>query len=458
MWLEPNNIRKEAIYMSYIKRDMEETFLRVSEQFKVTLVTGPRQVGKTTMIKKLMEGSNRKYVTLDDLVLRDLAKNDPGMFIKMYPPPVFIDEVQYAPELFSYIKMQVDERGQNGDYWLSGSQIFRLMRNVSESLAGRVGLLDLFPLSQNEIYNQKKCMPLEIDFDRLKERAMDIPAASPVDMFTRIYNGGMPELITRGTDMRDRFYESYVRTYLERDVRDLWGDVNVLKFYRFMVAAAARTAQLVNFKSIADDAEIDQVTAKNWLNIMETLGLIFYLHPYSNNLLKRTIKAPKLYFYDSGLVAHLARWSSVETLMNGAQSGALFENFVVSEIMKGYYNCGRRPFLHYYRDKDNKEIDLLWETDGTLYPLEIKKTSAPDARLTKVFGTLEKSNKLPGNGGIVCMYEDFIPINKNNFIIPAKSVLCRACVRWVSTVGRNCLCFDTKWNLCYTYGHKHQLI
>ena len=406
--------------MSYIKRDMEETFLRTSQQFKITLVTGPRQVGKTTMMKKLMEDSDRKYVTLDDLVLRDLAKNDPEMFIKTYSPPVFIDEVQYAPELFNYIKIQVDERQQKGDYWLSGSQIFRLMRNVNESLAGRVGLLELFPLSQNEIYNHKQCMPLETDFGHLKERISNIPNATPVDIFTRIFNGGMPEVIADGADGRDRFYESYVRTYLERDVRDLSGDIDVLKFHRFMVAVAARTAQLVNFKSIADDAEIDQVTAKNWLNIMETLGLIFFLHPYSNNLLKRTIKTPKLYFYDCGLVAHLARWSSVETLMNGAQSGALLENFVISEVIKGYYNCGQSPFLHYFRDKDNKEIDLLWEANGTLYPLEIKKTSTPDIRLTKVFGVLEKSGKEVGNGGVVCMYDDFIPLTKNHFVIPIR--------------------------------------
>jgi predicted AAA+ superfamily ATPase len=401
---------------------MEEAFLRVANQFKVVLVTGPRQCGKTTMMKKLMEGSTRKYITLDDMVARALAKNDPETFIKTYSPPVFIDEVQYAPQLFSYIKMQVDERRQNGDYWLSGSQIFRLMRGVSESLAGRVGLLDLFPLSQNEIYNHKKCAPLETDFDHLKERASNIPDATPIDIFNRIYNGGMPELIAAEAADRERFYESYVRTYLDRDVRDLSGNVDVLKFHRFMIAVAARTAQLVNFKSIADDAEIDQVTAKNWFNIMETLGLIFYLYPYSNNLLKRTIKSPKLYFYDSGLVAHLARWSSVETLMNGAQSDALLENFVISEVMKGYHNCGRRPFLHYFKDKDSREIDLLWEANGTLYPVEIKKTSTPDIRLTKVFQALEKSGKVVGNGGIICMYDDFIPLTKNDFVIPVKCV------------------------------------
>ena len=408
--------------MLYIKRDMEETFLNVSKQFKVVLVTGPRQVGKTTMLKKLMEGTNRKYVTLDDLAARDLAKTDPGTFIKTYSPPVFIDEVQYAPELFSYIKMQVDNRQQNGDYWLSGSQIFRLMRGVSESLAGRVGLLDLFPLSQNEIYNHKECKPLDTDFDNLKERASGIPDVASIDIFTRIYNGGMPQIISEGTDRRDRFYESYIRTYIERDVRDLSGDINVLKFHRFMVAVAARTAQLINFKSIADDAEIDQVTVKNWLNILETLGLIFYLHPFSNNLLKRTIKSPKIYFYDSGLVAYLARWNSVETLMNGAQAGALLENFVVSEVTKGYCNSGQTPYLYYFRDKDNKEIDLLWEANGTLYPLEIKKTSNPNVRLTNVFKLLEKSGKILGNGGIICLYNDFLPLNKTNYIIPIKCI------------------------------------
>jgi predicted AAA+ superfamily ATPase len=401
---------------------MEETFLRVSDQFKVVLVTGPRQVGKTTMMKKMMEGGARKYVTLDDMVARGLAKNDPETFIQTYSPPVFIDEVQYAPELFSYIKMQVDDRQQKGDYWLSGSQVFRLMRGVRESLAGRVGLLDLFPLSQNEIYNHKPCKPLRMDFDDLKERARNIPDATPVDIFTRVYNGGMPQVIAEGLDNRDRFYESYVRTYLERDVRDLSGDIDVLKFHRFMVAVSARTAQLVNFKAIADDAEIDQATVKNWLNILETLGLIFYLHPYSNNLLKRTIKSPKLYFYDSGLVAYLARWSSVETLMNGAQAGALLENFVVSEVAKACYNSGVQPYLYYFRDKDNKEIDLLWEENGTLYPLEIKKTSSPDGRLTKVFHLLEKSGRLVGKGGIVCLYHDFLPLNRENYIVPIRCV------------------------------------
>ena len=408
--------------MPYLHRDIEETLMRVSKQFKVLLVTGPRQAGKTTMMKKLMEGSDREYVTLDDMAARSLAKKDPGTFIKTYRQPVFIDEVQYAPELFSYIKIQVDSQQRYGDYWLSGSQIFRLMRGVSESLAGRVGLLDLFPLSQNEIFNHKPCKPLETDFENLKERAAGIPETTPIDIFTRIYNGGMPQVITEGTDNRERFYESYIQTYLERDVRDLSGSIDVLKFHRFMIAVAARTAQLVNYKSIADDAEIDQATVKSWLNILETIGLIFYLRPYSNNILKRTIKSPKLYFYDSGLAAYLARWNSVEALMNGAQAGPLLENFVVSEIAKGYHNSGQTPYLYYFRDKDNKEIDLLWEANGTLYPLEIKKTSSPDVRMTNVFRTLEKSGKILGKGGIVCLYDDYLPLNRDNSIIPIKCV------------------------------------
>ena len=330
--------------------------------------------------------------------------------------------VQGVAELLTRIKMQVDNRQLNGDYWLSGSQVFKLMRGVSESLAGRVGLLDLFPLSQNEIYNHNPCSPLKTDFDNIQARLKDIPDTTPTGIYDRIYHGGMPQFISGETKDRDRFYQSYIRTYIERDVRDLSGDINVLKFHRFITSVAARCSQLVNYKSIADDAEIDQVTAKNWLNILETLGLIFYLHPYSNNTLKRMIKSPKLYFYDSGLVVYLTRWNSIEALMNGAQAGAILENYVVSEIMKGYHNCGLEPYLYYYRDKDGKEIDLLWEVNNTIYPLEIKKTHSPDTRLCHVFNVLEKSNKAVGHGGVVCLRNDFQPLDRNNSVIPVRCV------------------------------------
>ena len=404
--------------MGYIKRDMEDLVLSLSEQFKVILITGPRQVGKTTMLEKLMWGTGRKYVSLDDLTVRNTAKTDPEGFIKTYSPPVFIDEIQYAPELFGYIKVVVDENKTPGDYWLSGSQIFRLMRGVRESLAGRVCLLDLFPLSQNEIYNHLPPRPFELDFEKLKERSEKAVPAAPQEIYGRIWSGGMPALISGEISNRDRFYESYIGTYLERDVRDLSGDIDVLKFYRFLISAAARAGQLLNYKSIADDAEIDQATAKNWLNILEALGLIFYLHPYSNNLLKRMIKSPKLYFYDCGFVAYLTRWNSVETLMNGAQNGAVLENFVISELMKSSYNAGRRPDLYYYRDKDDKEIDIVYEANGTLYPMEVKKTSTPDIRLANVFNVLDKTDKQRGPGGILCLKDTFLPMDRQTFIIP----------------------------------------
>jgi predicted AAA+ superfamily ATPase len=406
--------------MQYIQRDMENVFRRMQEQFKVVLVTGSRQVGKTTMLKHLMEGAARRYVSLDDLTVRQFARSDPKGFIETYAPPVFIDEVQYAPELFTYIKIQVDERRQAGDYWLSGSQIYRLMRGVSESLAGRVGLLDMLPLSQNEIYNHFEDYAFSFDFDALKEKSDKAAKCPPQEMFERIYNGSMPELFGGRTVDRPAFYESYIRTYIERDVRDLSNSIDTLKFHRFITSAAARCSQLLNCKSIADDAEIDQATAKKWLDILETLGLIFYLHPYSNNLLKRTIKSPKLYFYDSGLVAHLCRWNSAEALMNGAQAGAILENYVVSEIAKAYANAGRRFDMFYFRNKDDKEIDIVIEENGKLHPLEIKKTSSPDKRLTKVFGLLDGNGKSLGVGGVACLYDDFLFLDRQNVVIPVK--------------------------------------
>jgi predicted AAA+ superfamily ATPase len=408
--------------MEYIRRDMESVFLRMQEQFKVVLVTGARQTGKTTMLKHLMNDTDRRYVSLDDLTVRQFARSDPKGFIETYAPPVFIDEVQYAPELFTYIKIQADERRQAGDYWLSGSQIYRLMRGVSESLAGRVGLLDMLPLSQNEIYNHFEDHAFSFDFDRLRAKSYRAAKCPPQEMFERIYNGSLPELFGGRITDRHIFYESYIRTYIERDVSDLSNSVDTLKFYRFITSAAARCGQLLNYKSIADDAEIDQSTAKKWLNVLETLGLIFYLHPYSNNLLKRTIKSPKLYFYDSGLVAHLCRWNSVEALMNGAQAGAILENYVVAEIAKSYTNAGRRPSMFYFRNKDGKEIDVVIEENGELHPLEIKKTSSPDKRLTRVFGLLDGGGKVLGGGGVICLYDDCLPLDGQNLIIPARVI------------------------------------
>ena len=405
--------------MAYIKRAIEDVVKKLNTQYSAILITGPRQVGKTTMLKKLMdeEHNNREYVTLDDMNERNLAKNDPAMFLQLHKPPVFIDEVQYAPELFPYIKIEIDKNHNPGDFWLTGSQIFKLMKGVQESLAGRVAVLSMSALSQREIFGGR-VIPFNVDFDVLASESKEIAPADTSEIFNRIWNGGMPALISGQYADRNIFYSGYISTYIERDVRDLSGAIDSLKFYNFITAVAARAGQLINYKSIADDADIDQVTAKNWLNIMETLGLIFYLHPYSNNILKRTIKTPKLYFYDTGLVCYLTRWSSPETAMSGAMSGALLENYVVSEIMKSYQCSATEPYIYYYRDRDAKEIEVIIEKDGKLHPLEIKKTASPKRGLTNVFELIDKSPLERGTGAIMCMSDKLSAFDKDNLIIP----------------------------------------
>ena len=409
--------------MTYIKRAMEDTFLRMNKEFPVILLTGPRQVGKTTMLQNLLQQENigREYISLDDLAERELAKNDPKMFFQLHKPPVFIDEVQYAPELFPYIKIHVDEHHNPGDFWLTDSQIFKLMEGVQESLAGRICLLHMSPMSQAEI-NGLPSIPFKVDLEGLMERSKHYTALDTPALFERIFNGAMPAIISKQYTQLQNVYSSYVATYIDRDVKEISGQIDSLKFMNFITATAALTGQILNYKTIADASDISQPTAKTWLGILERLGIIFYLHPYSNNLLKRMITKPKLYFYDCGLVCYLTKWSDSQTLMNGAMSGAILENFVVSEIVKSYQNAGTEPHIYYYRDKDNKEIDVILESNGILSPLEIKKTSLPEPRLTKVFSVLEKSGMQIGTGGILCMSDKLSAFNKDNLIIPIWSI------------------------------------
>ena len=405
--------------MEYISRHMEKRILELSKSYSAILLTGPRQAGKTTMLRELATTENigRRYVTLDALTERDMAKNDPALFLQLHRPPVLIDEVQYAPELFTYIKIYIDEHHNPGDFWMTGSQIFRLMRGVQESLAGRVALLHMSPMSQREIIGAP-CVPFTTDMGRLLNEQDQIQPATTPELFARLWRGSMPGLISGQFPDRNIFYSSYLSTYVERDVRDLSGSVDALKFNRFVTAVAARCSQLLNYKALADDADIDMPTAKNWINILETLGIIFLLHPYSNNVLKRTIKTPKVYFYDTGLVCYLTRWSSPEVAESGAMSGALLENYTVSEIMKSYQNAGLEPYLYFYRDRDAKEIDVILEGDGRLCPLEIKKTATPDKRLTRVFGVIEKGPLQLGAGAVLCMADKFSAFDSNNLIVP----------------------------------------
>ena len=405
--------------MEYIKRHMEDQILRLSKSYAAILVTGPRQAGKTTMLKKLAEKENigRKYISLDDLNAREIAKNDPALFLQLYSPPVLIDEVQYAPELFTYIKIHIDEKKTPGDFWLTGFQIFRLMQGVQESLAGRVALLHMSPMSQREVTGAP-CIPFTVDFERLLAERDSIKQMTTPEIFKRIWNGSMPGLVSGEYQDRNVYYSSYISTYVERDVRDISGSIDSLKFNRFITAVAARSSQLLNYKDIADDADIDMKTAKNWINILETLGIIFLLHPYSNNVLKRTIKTPKVYFYDTGLVCYLTRWSSPDVAESGAMNGALLENYAVSEIVKSYQNAGLEPFIYFYRDRDAKEIDVILEGDGKLCPIEIKKTALPDKRLTRVFEIIDKSSSKLGSGAVLCMAEQLSAFDKNNLIVP----------------------------------------
>lgn len=403
--------------MNYIPRNLEKVVAEVTKEYPVVLVTGPRQVGKTTMLQKLMEGTSRSYVSLDDLNERSIAKNDPELFLQLHKPPVLIDEVQYAPELFTYIKIYVDRNHNPGDFWLTGSQVFKLMRGVQESLAGRVAVLSLTSLSQAEICNGQM-EPFTVDIEALLTRAKERKPADAREIYDRIFKGSMPAIVSGKNSNSQIFYSSYLTTYIERDVKELSDAIDSLKFLNFITAAAARCSQMLNIADIARDADISQKQAKDWLGILETLGIIFYLHPYSNNLLKRLVKTPKLYFYDTGLVCYLTKWSSAETLESGAMNGAVLENYVVAEIMKTYLNSGKEPFMYYYRDKDAKEIDIVLEHDGVLNPLEIKKSSNPGTELVKVFDLLDKSSTPRSKGAVLCMKPELSAIDRDNYIIP----------------------------------------
>lgn len=399
----------------YIKRKLEEVVLRTASAFPVVLVTGPRQVGKTTMLLKIAE-KNRQYISLDDPVARDLAQNDPGLFIQRYAPPVLIDEVQYAPELLPHIKMYVDHSRKKGDFWLTGSQMFHLMNNVSESLAGRVGIINMLGLSNSEIYNND-FGEYTTSFDDLLDKVTRTAPRKLTDVFERIHNGSMPALYETPQSV-EMFYSSYLNTYLQRDIRDLNQVGDMSSFLRFLTCCAARTSQMVNYSEIAKDVDISSPTAKKWLSLLVSSGIVALIEPYFNNALKRIIKAPNMYFLDTGLCAYLTRWTNPQALEVSAMAGAFFETLVVSEIIKSYYNAGKRAPIYYYRDTDKKEIDLILENNGILCPIEIKKSSNPKKAAIRNFKVLEKTSLAVGQGNVICLCNDLIPIDKMNSLVP----------------------------------------
>lgn len=404
--------------MNYIPRTLEKKIKEISREYACVLVTGPRQVGKSTMLQHLMEGSGRKRVTLDNTDERKLAKTDPALFLEMHPAPVLIDEVQYAPELFSYIKIKVDEGAAPGSYWLTGSQAFRLMDLAQESLAGRTAIIHMSALSQSELYGDGETTPFTVSLDALGARKTHLSPCSATEIYDRIWRGAMPGHRSGKYTDRDVFYSSYIQTYIDRDVTDMIPGVDKLLYADFIRAAACRAGQMLNVHDIAQDVGVSDDTAKRWLTVLEKSGIVFFLRPYSNNLLKRTVKTPKMYFFDTGLVAYLTKYSDPEILMNGAINGAILENYTVAEIVKTYHNSARECNFHYYRDKESNEIDLVIESNGETHPLEIKKSSNPAPELAGAFRILDKGSLPRGVGAILCLKEELSAIDRKTYIVP----------------------------------------
>ena len=402
----------------YYPRTIEKSIVDISEHFPVLMVTGARQVGKTTLLQHLAR-DNRRYVTLDDPLVLSLAREDPALFMQRFAGRVLIDEIQYAPELLPYIKMAVDGNKQPGQFWLTGSQQFHVMKNISESLAGRVGILSLLGLSRWEIIRKGQSQPVFLPSKELFQHApLNKKALTLLELYRNIWHGSFPAMALDAGLNRNQFLGSYAQTYLQRDVRDLAQVGDEMAFLRFLRACAARTGQLLNIAELSRDADISPVTGKKWLSILEASGLVYLLEPYFTNVTKRMVKAPKLYFLDTGLAAYLTEWSSPETLEAGAMSGAILETWIMGELLKGRLHNGQRAPFYYYRDKDQKEIDLLIIQDGTVYPLEFKKTASPDKSDIRHFSVLEKLKMPIGMGGVICLATQALPLTEKAWSIP----------------------------------------
>jgi len=393
----------------YVKRHIEEVLKMAINEKGALCVTGARQVGKSTVLKALFTG--HKELTLDETRLLRVALEQPEEFFVQFEPPVFIDEIQYAPSLFPYIKIHIDKTGEKGIFVLSGSQRYEMMSNVTESLAGRINLIDLYGLSLREILGDDfrgEFMPTQ---EFLKQRK-----PKPIkynEIWDNIWRGFFPEIVTERPNW-SRFYSSYVRTYLDRDVSKLAQVGNLLQFEKFMVAIAARTGQLLNIAEVAKDTGISQQTAEKWLSILIASNMVFTLKPYHNNVLKRLIKTPKIYFLDTGLASYLVGWDNAQVLQNGAMAGAFFETFVIGEIIKSWANReGVTPNMNFFffRDKEGNEIDLLIKRGDTLYPIEMKKHISCDKSDISAFKQLDKIPDMKrGEGCVVCMADDVLPI------------------------------------------------
>lgn len=407
----------------YIQRHLESQIREASKFYPVVMVCGQRQVGKSTMLNHIKE-KKRRYVTLDDGNARRLAEKDPALFFETYGFPLLIDEFQRVPSILLEMKRIVDKKAlegedNNGMYWLTGSQKFKMMKDVSESLAGRIAVFDMSGLSAAEIEGREAGVFYPV-VEELRRRVQNYQPKTVHEIYEQIFRGGMPKHIATKLD-RERFYTDYINTYLERDIKELALVGKLGEFYDFLVFMAARTSMELKYSEVANAIGISAPTAKEWVSILERSGIIFILRPYYNNITNRLVKTPKMYFMDTGLAAYLCRWPNAETLEKGAMDGTFFETYVVSEIVKSYYNAGKRPDLYYYRDIDGKEIDLLFAEGDKIYPVEIKKAKAPD-RADKNFSVLDKLKKDIQPGVILCMADEMLPLSRDVWYFPVAGI------------------------------------
>lgn len=403
----------------YINRHIEQQIINASQFYPVVMVCGQRQVGKSTMLNHIKE-PERRYVTFDDINARRLAENDPALFFETYGYPLLIDEFQRVPSILLEMKRIVDQKAMSdednaGMFWLTGSQKFKMMKDVSESLAGRIAVFDMSGLSTSEIEERNPAV-FDPELDALRQRFTTSTPKDIHQIYERIFQGSMPKLVTTEIE-RDRFYMDYVNTYLERDIKDLAQVGKLTEFYDFLVFMAARTAQELKYDEISNAIGVSAPTVKAWISVLEKSGLIYILHPYYSNITSRLVKTPKVYFMDTGLAAYLCRWPNAATVESGAMDGAFLETYVVTEIVKSYYNAGKQLDLYYYRDIDKKEIDLLIVKPDKLYPIEIKKSKSPD-HPDKNFHVLEKFKMDIAPGLILCMSDELIPYSRTVWYCP----------------------------------------
>ena len=408
--------------MEYIKRDLERKFLRMSESFKAVMVVGARQVGKSTMLRHQAEGQNRTYVSMDDTQLRSLAQAEPRLFLQTYKPPILIDEVQKAPELFEEIKIICDSSDKRGQFWLTGSQSKKLVKRAGDSLAGRLCVLKMYSLSAREKLGISPESDLDFSLSSLLSRKLLYPENNILATFENIWRGGLPDVQEKDEEQLGEYFNSYIETYLMRDAVDDYAITDTEGFRKFLRACAAFSGHLVNYNDLGLSAGVSGVTAKEWVKVLQSMGIVFLLEPYSSNELKRLVKTPKLYFCDTGFCAYLSSWTTRDVLMNGAASGHYYENYVIAELLRHYAYGRNKVNLSFYRDNKMKEIDLIIEETGILHPVEIKKSASPDKNAIKSFSVLKEGGRTVGNGAVFCMSEAVLPITETNYIVPSNII------------------------------------